>query len=124
MLRSSNGILSGPRVKGFQNATCQIRVKGAQTTFFRSALTWLKRHFVRSALRGFKRRFVRSVLKCLKWHLVRSTLRELKHMYSYILDNRKNGKTAKGIKKAVIEKDVQHHDYIQVCSVIGKVDKS
>ena len=35
-------------------------------------------------------------------------------MYSYILDNRKNGKTATEIKKAVITKDVQHHDYKSV----------
>ena len=35
-------------------------------------------------------------------------------MYSYILDNGKNGKTAKGIKKAVIKKDVRHHDYKSV----------
>ena len=33
------------------------------------------------------------------------------NMYSYILGNRKNGKTTKRIKKAVIKKDVQHHDY-------------
>ena len=35
-------------------------------------------------------------------------------MYSYILDNGKNGKTTKEIKKAVIEKYVQHHDYKSV----------
>ena len=35
-------------------------------------------------------------------------------MHSYILDNEKNGKIAKGIKKAVIKKDVQHHDYKSV----------
>ena len=29
-------------------------------------------------------------------------------MHSYILDNEKNGKIAKGIKKAFIKKDVQH----------------
>ena len=32
-------------------------------------------------------------------------------MYSYIKDNQKVGKTAKGIKKNVIKKDVQHENY-------------
>ena len=35
-------------------------------------------------------------------------------MYSYILDNGKNDKTAKRIKKAVIKNDVQDHDYKSV----------
>ena len=32
-------------------------------------------------------------------------------MYSYIKDNLKSGRTAKGIKKNVIKKDIQHEDY-------------
>ena len=32
-------------------------------------------------------------------------------MYSYIKDNQKGGKTAKGIKKNVIEKDIKHENY-------------
>ena len=32
-------------------------------------------------------------------------------MYSYIKDNKKGGKTAKGIKKNVIKKDITHEDY-------------
>ena len=32
-------------------------------------------------------------------------------MYSYIKDNQKGGKTAKGIKKNVIKKDIQHENY-------------
>ena len=31
--------------------------------------------------------------------------------YSYIKDNNQNSKTAKGIKKIVIKKDIQHKDY-------------
>ena len=33
-------------------------------------------------------------------------------MYSYIKDNQNVGKTAKGIKKSVIKKDIQHENYI------------
>lgn len=32
-------------------------------------------------------------------------------MYSYIKDNNENSKTAKGIKKIVVKKDIQHEDY-------------
>ena len=32
-------------------------------------------------------------------------------MYSYIKDNKKVGKTAKGIKKYVIKKDISHANY-------------
>lgn len=32
-------------------------------------------------------------------------------MYSYIKDNGGGGKTAKGIKKNVIKKDIKHKDY-------------
>ena len=32
-------------------------------------------------------------------------------MYSYIKDNKKGGKTAKGIKKNVIKEDIKHEDY-------------
>ena len=32
-------------------------------------------------------------------------------MYSYIKDNNKDGKTAKGIKKNVIKEDITHEDY-------------
>ena len=32
-------------------------------------------------------------------------------MYSYTKDNQKGGKTAKGIKKNVIKKDIQHENY-------------
>lgn len=32
-------------------------------------------------------------------------------MYSYIIDNNEGGKTAKGIKKMVIKKDIKHDDY-------------
>ena len=32
-------------------------------------------------------------------------------MYSYIKDNQKGGKTAKGIKKNVIKKSIMHEDY-------------
>ena len=32
-------------------------------------------------------------------------------MYSYIKDNNKGGKTAKGIKKNVIKEDITHEDY-------------
>ena len=32
-------------------------------------------------------------------------------MYSYMKDNQKGGKTAKGIKKNVIKKDIQHENY-------------
>ena len=32
-------------------------------------------------------------------------------MYSYIKDNQKGGKTAKGIKKNVIKKDITHENY-------------
>lgn len=32
-------------------------------------------------------------------------------MYSYEKDNNKGGKTAKGIKKSVIKKNITHNDY-------------
>ena len=32
-------------------------------------------------------------------------------MYSYMKDNQKEGKTAKGIKKNVIKKNIMHEDY-------------
>ena len=32
-------------------------------------------------------------------------------MYSYIKDNQEGGKTAKGIKKSVINKDIKHENY-------------
>jgi len=32
-------------------------------------------------------------------------------MYSYIKDNQKGGKTAKGIKKNIIKKDITHENY-------------
>ena len=32
-------------------------------------------------------------------------------MYSYIKDNQTGGKTAKGIKKNVIKKNIQHENY-------------
>ena len=32
-------------------------------------------------------------------------------MYSYIKDNEDGGKTAKGIKKSVIKKDINHENY-------------
>ena len=32
-------------------------------------------------------------------------------MYSYIKDNQEGGKTAKGIKKSVIKKDIKHENY-------------
>jgi len=32
-------------------------------------------------------------------------------MYSYIKDNQKGGKTAKGVKKNVIKKDITHENY-------------
>ena len=32
-------------------------------------------------------------------------------MYSYTKDNEKEGKTAKGIKKNVIKKNIKHEDY-------------
>jgi len=32
-------------------------------------------------------------------------------MYSYIKDKQKGGKTAKGIKKNVIKKDITHENY-------------
>lgn len=35
-------------------------------------------------------------------------------MYSYLKDNDKGGKTAKGIKKAVIKKNIKHEDYKNV----------
>ena len=35
-------------------------------------------------------------------------------MYSYVKDNDKGGKTAKGIKKNVIKKDIKHEDYKNV----------
>ena len=35
-------------------------------------------------------------------------------MYSYIKDNNKGGKTAKGIKKAVIKKEITHENYKSV----------
>ena len=35
-------------------------------------------------------------------------------MYSYIKDNNNGGKTAKGIKKNVIKKEIQHSDYKDV----------
>ena len=35
-------------------------------------------------------------------------------MYSYIRDNDKGSKTAKGIKKVVIKKDITHEDYKNV----------
>ena len=35
-------------------------------------------------------------------------------MYSYMKDNNKGGKTAKGIKKSVIKKDIQHNNYRDV----------
>ena len=35
-------------------------------------------------------------------------------MYSYIKDNEKGGKTAKGIKKNVIKNDIKHEDYKKV----------
>ena len=34
-------------------------------------------------------------------------------MYSYIKDNNKGGKTAKGIKKNIIKKNIEHEDYRQ-----------
>ena len=34
-------------------------------------------------------------------------------MYSYIKDNKKGGKTAKGIKKNIIKKDITHENYKQ-----------
>ena len=34
-------------------------------------------------------------------------------MYSYIKDNQKGGKTAKGIKKNIIKKDIIHENYKQ-----------
>ena len=35
-------------------------------------------------------------------------------MYSYVKDNETGGKTAKGIKKNVIKKDIKHEDYKNV----------
>ena len=35
-------------------------------------------------------------------------------MYSYIKNDKKGGKTAKGIKKNVIKNDIQHEDYKDV----------
>ena len=35
-------------------------------------------------------------------------------MYSYIKDDNKGGKTAKGIKKNVIKKKIKHEDYKKV----------
>ena len=35
-------------------------------------------------------------------------------MYSYIKDDHKGGKTAKGIKKNVINKDIKHENYKEV----------
>ena len=32
-------------------------------------------------------------------------------MYSYVKDNGKNGKTAKGVRKYVIKKNITHDDY-------------
>ena len=34
-------------------------------------------------------------------------------MYSYMKDNQKGGKTAKGIKKNIIKKDITHENYKQ-----------
>lgn len=42
-------------------------------------------------------------------------------MYSQIKDNNENCKTAKGIKKIVIKKDIKHEDYKKKhCSIISK----
>jgi len=35
-------------------------------------------------------------------------------MYSYIKDNQKGGKTAKGIKKNIIKNNIKHADYKEV----------
>ena len=35
-------------------------------------------------------------------------------MYSYIKDNKKEGKTAKGIKKNIIKNEIKHKDYKNV----------
>ena len=35
-------------------------------------------------------------------------------MYSYLKDNDQNNKTAKGVKKNVIRKDITHQDYLDV----------
>jgi len=35
-------------------------------------------------------------------------------MYSYIKDNNKGGKTAKGIKKNIIRNNIKHKDYKKV----------
>ena len=41
-------------------------------------------------------------------------------MYSYIKDDNKNEKTAKGIKKIVIKKDIKHEDYKKLYSTTNK----
>ena len=42
-------------------------------------------------------------------------------MCSYIKDNNKGGKTAKGIKKNVIKKNVKHEDYVLGSYEINKI---
>ena len=42
-------------------------------------------------------------------------------MYSYMKDNEKGGKTAKGIKKNIIKKNIKHEDYKNACySIMNK----
>jgi len=41
-------------------------------------------------------------------------------MYSYIKDDDDNSKTAKGIKKIVIKKDIKHEDYKTHCSITSE----
>ena len=40
-------------------------------------------------------------------------------MYSYVKDNGKNGKTAKGVRKYVIKKNITHENY-KDCLLSGK----
>lgn len=39
-------------------------------------------------------------------------------MYSYIKDNEKGGKTAKGIKKNVIKNNITHENYLRTATYI------
>ena len=41
-------------------------------------------------------------------------------MYSYIKNNKKGGKKAKGIKKNVIKKDIQHENYKKHSSTMNR----
>ena len=76
-------------------------------TCLTTAIIWIAHHIIANANRKVIGKFKDEACAI----LITEFIGLKSKMYSYVKDNEKGGKTAKGVKKNIIKNDIKHEDY-------------